>query len=107
MTFSTFQTLIEKLEKLRDRGSSLYENGVDLISYDETPQEVISLLLNSVFSKEACGWIEWYIYERPSFSGNILAASHNGVPICFDIPSLWEEVRSSQTNPQESEIPNP
>jgi hypothetical protein len=95
MKYETFEKLILELEGVSKRYSELYKLGVDLISYDEPVQRIISTLLLEIFSVEGKDWIDWYLYERPSFSGkeNGKAWDENGNEICYNIKSLWETVK--------------
>jgi len=93
MKYETFEKLILELESVSSRYSKLYDLGVDLMNYDEPLQKINSILMLEVFGKEAKDWIEWYLYERDSHSGNILKAwDKDDNEICYDIPSLWETV---------------
>jgi hypothetical protein len=40
MNFEQFKTVIELLEKLRDRGHSAYKLGLDLMNYDESVRKL-------------------------------------------------------------------
>ncbi len=94
MTYNTFEKLILELEGVSNRYSKLYDLGVDLMNYDEPLQKINSLLMLEVFGKEGKDWVEWYLYERASPSGNILQAwDKDDNEICYDIPSLWETVK--------------
>jgi hypothetical protein len=94
MNSEQFKTVIETLEKIRDRSHSIYQLGVDLMNYDEFYHIVISTLLESTFTEEGKGWIDWYLYERPGFNGKLnLATDENGNEICHNIESLWETVK--------------
>ena len=53
-------------------------------------------------------WIDWYLYERDSLSGEINQAwDKDGTPICYDIPSLWKEVEELRVSEdfKEYELP--
>lgn len=94
MDFKQFKTIIETLEKVRERSHSIYQLGVDLMNYDEPYHVVISTMFESVFDEEGKGWIDWYLYERPGFNGKVnLATDENGNEICHNIESLWETVK--------------
>jgi hypothetical protein len=94
MDFNQFKIIIESLEKLRERSHSLYQLGVDLMNYDETYHIVISTLIESCFTEDGKGWIDWYLYERPGFNGKLnLATDENGNEICHNIESLWETIK--------------
>jgi hypothetical protein len=94
MTYNKFEKLISELQSTSDRYSKLYNLGVDLINYDEPNQKIISLLMEEIFEKEGKDWIDWYLYERVTHSGEVLKAwDKDDNEICYDIPSLWETVK--------------
>ena len=94
MRYETFEKLITQLQTNSDRYKKLYDLGVDLLNYDEPNQKAISLLMEELFGKEGMEWIDWFLYERVSHSGEILEAwDKDNNPICYDIKSLWEEVK--------------
>jgi hypothetical protein len=94
MNYEQFKTVIDTLEKVRERSHSMYQLGVDLMDYEEPYHTVISTLLESVFNNEGTDWVGWYLYERPGFSGKVnLATDENGNEICHNIESLWETVK--------------
>lgn len=95
MEYKQFEKLIENLEKCSKRSHSIYKLGVNLIDYDESYQEVIGALLLSAFNVEGKDWIDWYLYERPGFSGGkpLTAFDENDNEICHNIQSLWETVK--------------
>jgi len=90
MDYEKFKTVIENLEKIRERSHSIYQLGVNLIDFEELYQNTITMLLDSVFDKEGKDWIDWYLYERIGFTNKVnLATDKHGIEICYDIPSLW------------------
>jgi hypothetical protein len=95
MTYEKFKTIIEKLEKVRERSSNLYQLGINLMEHEEVYHEIITDLMLSVFDKEGKDWIDWYLYERPSFNGKepLKAFDLDGKEICHNIESLWETVK--------------
>ena len=94
MKYETFEKLIIELENILDRNSKLYNLGVDLLNYDEPNQRIISILMEETFGKNGKDWIDWYLYERTSHSGEILKAwDKDDNEICYDIKSLWKEVK--------------
>jgi hypothetical protein len=93
MKYETFEKLILELEGVSDRYSKLYDLGVDLMNYDEPIQKINCILMLEIFGEFGKDWIEWYLYERVSHSGEILKAwDKDDNEICYDIPSLWETV---------------
>lgn len=94
MKYEQFKNIIEKLEKVRDRSHDLYALGINLMDHEEIYHEIITTLFLSVFDKEGKDWIDWYLYERIGFTDKVnLATDIDGNSICYDIPSLWEEVK--------------
>ena len=96
MTYENFKIIIESLERVGERSHSIYKLGVNLMDYEELYHNIITSLLNSVFDKEGKDWIDWYLYERVGFTNKVnLATDKDGKEICYDIPSLWEEVKNN------------
>lgn len=95
MEYKQFKKLIENLEKSLQRSSALYDLGMDLMDYNDIYQEIISSLMLSTFNVEGKDWIDWYLYERPSFNGKepLKAFNVDGTEICHNIESLWETVK--------------
>ena len=99
MTYENFKIIIESLERVGERSHSIYKLGVNLMDYEELYHNIITSLLNSVFDKEGKDWIDWYLYERVGFTNKVnLATDKDGKEICYDIPSLWEEVKNNLLN---------
>lgn len=95
MTYETFEKLIKQLEIFRERSSKLYDLGVNLLDFEEPYHELCTLLLIDIFGELGYDWISWYLFERQSHSGEVLQAwDENDKEICYDIPSLWEEVKN-------------
>ena len=96
MNYEKFKDVIEKLQETRDRSHELYKLGIDLSSYDDTYHNIITNLLLSIFTEYDKDWIDWYLYERVGFTNKTnLATDKDGNEICYDIPSLWEEVKNN------------
>ena len=96
MNYKNFKSIIENLEKIRERSHSIYILGIDLTNYEELYHNIITIFLDSIFNKEGKDWIDWYLYERVGFTNKVnLATDKDGKEICYDIPSLWEEVKNN------------
>ena len=96
MNYKKFKILITTLEKTREKSHALYLLGVNLMDYNDMYHTIISNLLTSVFDKEGKDWIDWYLYERIGFKDKVqLAQDKDGNEICYDIPSLWKEVKNN------------
>jgi len=96
MNYKNFKSIIENLEKIRERSHSVYISGIDLTNYEELYHNTITIFLDSIFNKEGKDWIDWYLYERSGFKNKAnLATDKHGNEICYDIASLWEEVKNN------------
>ena len=94
MNYEQFKRVIERIEKVRERSHTLYKLGINLMDHEEVYHEIITDLMLSVFNAEGKDWIDWYLYERIGFTDKVnLATDKDGNEICYDIPSLWEEVK--------------
>ena len=95
MNLETFTKLIDHINEYGSKIHKLYQLGVDAIHMnDEYHRYVTKPLMLEAFGEEGVNWIEWFIYERPSFSDKPNSATDkDGNPICFDIPSLYEHVK--------------
>ena len=91
MKYKDFETLITKMQRLQERSRALYDLGFDTMNYDEDFYKVIELLEEKAFSNYNKEWIDWFLYERVTPTGEILKAhDEEGKEICYDIKSLWE-----------------
>lgn len=95
MKYKQFEKIIQNLEKCRERSHAMHDLGIDLMNYDDIYHEIIGTLQLLVFGDCGKDWIEWYIYERPSFGGKepLKAFDTDGKEICHNIESLWETVK--------------
>jgi hypothetical protein len=96
MTYQQFEILIKTLLQKREDQVEIYKFGIDLSSYNDDLYKVIDILMEKAFGSMNKEWIDWFIYERVTPSGQILEAwDENKKPICYDIKSLWEEVNQN------------
>lgn len=94
MNFEKFKSIIESIEESKELSSTLQDLKIDLLDYNEQFTKVIDALLEEVFGECGKDWIDWYLYERVTYSGEILKAwDKNKNEICYDVPSLWETVK--------------
>lgn len=94
MDYEQFKNLIETIEKVRERSSSLHKLDIDLLDFEDSYFKIIDILMKGVFNEQGHGWIDWYLYERIGFNNKVnLATDENDKEICYDIPSLWEVVK--------------
>lgn len=88
-----FEKIIHLLEELEVRSLiSKNELGVDYDLYDNKFYDVIELLLELHFGKEACELIFFYLYDRigPNGGINILIDSNKNQIILNNPNDLWE-----------------
>lgn len=96
MTKKTFKEIILNLQLTSKRSHELYKLGVDLMNVEEPYHKIIDQLMRECFNEEQIGWIDWFLYERETYGGEILEAHDaDGNPICYDVDSLWETVSES------------
>lgn len=110
MKFEVFEKIVTTLQAQHQKSFDLCRMGIDLMSYEDGYAETITLLFRAYYGAEGSDWIDWYMYERESFNGDLNAATDaDGNPICYDIPSLWkyvEEIRVS-VDFEEYSLPTP
>jgi hypothetical protein len=105
MKLEVFTEVLNRLRKQSDKEHALYALDVDLINYSDDHNSVINILLEVYYGKEGADWIDWYLWERDPV-GTIDQATNDGLPICYDIKSLWEEVeRCRSENKEEYNLP--
>jgi hypothetical protein len=96
MTYPDFELLIQTIQSSQKKSQDAYKLGIDLSNYNDAHFKIIDLLMQEAFGEENKGWIDWFLYERVSPTGKILEAfDKNKTPICYDIPSLWEEIQKN------------
>ena len=110
MNKSTFSTIVLKLQLAFKRNDELYKLGVEMSQVTDTYHFIIDELMRSCFNEEQLGWIDWYLYERPSL---IERGKYNQAwktlkdgtkeEICYDIDSLWETVCEAASNDEDYE----
>ena len=98
----TFIKLIELIEsyhkeidKWEDFGLSIIENPIC-----EIPKCIIDLTLENNFNNDGIDWIDWYLFERISFTGEIYPYyDENDNPVYVRTPEdLWNLVKDYQLN---------
>lgn len=110
MKFEVFEKIITTLQVQQQKSFDLCRMGIDLLNYEDSYAEAISLLFRAYYGEVGADWIDWYMHERDSFTGDLNAATDgDGNPICYDLPSLWrcvEEIRVS-VDFEEYSLPGP
>lgn len=93
MKYKDFEKMINTIEAIRERSHALWLLKVDILALDEDYFKVIDMLLEKAFGNYNKEWIDWYLYERVTPTGEILKAhDENGKEICHNIQSLWETI---------------
>ena len=93
MKYKDFEKMINTIEAIRERSHALWLLKVDILGIDEDYFKVIDILLEKAFGNYNKEWIDWYLYERVTPTGEILKAhDENGKEICHNIQSLWETI---------------
>lgn len=108
MKFEVFSELVNTLQKLEEKSFAANQLGIDLIEYETDFTKATWLAIRSHYGKEASEWIEWFIYERISLSGEVLKAwDENGIEICSTVESLWQTIEEMRLSPtfKEYELP--
>ncbi len=106
MKLEVFTEILNRLRKQSDKHDILYELDIDLINFSDDHASVINILLEVYYGKEGSDWIGWYLYERDPVGTIDQATTNDGLPICYDIKSLWEEVEQCRLdNKDEYELP--
>jgi hypothetical protein len=106
MKLEVFTEVLNRLRKQSDKQDVLYELDIDLINYSDDYTSIINILLEVYYGKEGTDWIYWYLYERDPVGTIDQATTNDGLPICYDIQSLWEEVEQCRLdNKDEYELP--
>jgi len=99
MKYEVFEKLINNMKACSEKDSAIYKLGVDITNVIDDYSQTISLLLKVYYSEEGVEWIDWWLYEKFSPSGEVLTAhDKDGNEICTNLEELWvivEEIRCS------------
>jgi hypothetical protein len=106
MKLEVFTEILNRLRKQSDKYDILYELDIDLINFSDDHASVINILLEVYYGKDGADWISWYLWERDPLGTIDQASTNDGLPICYDVQSLWEEVEQCRLeNKDEYELP--
>ena len=64
MILSDFKKLIELSVESSKKTDTAFKIGLDLIDYNETHNQTISLLLNQILTPDGMDWYTWFMYEK-------------------------------------------
>jgi hypothetical protein len=100
MTYKKFVTIVNKLEKQSKILDNLYKNKVNLIDFSDQYDSIISDLLIEIYGEEGYNWFSWFCYElefgKKVSIENPRAWDKEGIPICYDLYTLWEYLESNR-----------
>jgi len=106
MKLEVFTEILNRLRKQSDKEHALYVLDIDTINFSDNYTSVINILLEVYYGKDGADWIGWYLWERDPLGTIDQASTNDGLPICYDIQSLWEEVEQCRLdNTKEYELP--
>lgn len=110
MRLEVFTEIINAIDRASKRSFAANQLGIDLIEYDTDLEHAVWTAIRAHYGKAGADWIEWYVYERPSLSGDDCKAwDKDGNEICNTIESLWQTVEEIRLSPdfKEYELPAP
>jgi len=90
MKYEDFEKVINSLKLISKRTSILYEQGVNIIEYEDIFHSTINTLLSSIFDEESMDWIDWFCYETDFREKDLKATDEDGNEICRNIKELYE-----------------
>lgn len=63
MDKKTFIDLIERMKATSETVNEAYRLKIDLVEFSDPWEQIITILLKEVFTKDGYDWISWYAYE--------------------------------------------
>lgn len=85
ITEKRLKDILDKLEALGNRTSILYENGMDIINFENDYHEVFDLLFAEIFNEEQKELFDWWRFEKDPKMWD----KHGNV-ICDSFESMYE-----------------
>lgn len=94
MTLAEFSVIVRTLKKQHEVQQKLYRLRVDLITFVDPYECVITTLFTEIYGLEGYDWFSWFCYEN-NFGEDMSkekprAWDKDEKPICYDVKSLWE-----------------
>lgn len=96
MTKENFINLINEYSIVLTNIHKYYEFGIDL--YDSkhpispSIEKMINLIFDSIYTEEAFGWIDWFIYDNNFGTKKLEASDSNGKLICQTAGDLYDYI---------------
>lgn len=98
MTYERFLKIILGLQEKDLVIKTLFDNGVDLIGFTTTYEEIIRELIEEVYGEEGEDWFSWYCWENDFGQAGLEALDENNNRICYSHESLWEYLENNCKN---------
>jgi len=86
MTLNDFKELITNINTIDNRNDILYKNGVNIISFVDLYHKILYDLGCAAFGVKKWDFVEWYLYEAPSFKDKTVPFIIDGVE--YEINSI-------------------
>lgn len=90
MTYENFLKVTLSLQRQSRILSDLYSNNVDLVSFTDPYEQIISLLIKEIYGESGYDWFSWFCWENNFGTGELEARDEKRNPICYSHESLWE-----------------
>jgi hypothetical protein len=90
MKYEDFEKVINSLKLISKRTSILYEQGVDVIEYEDIFHSTINTLLSNIFDEKSMDWIDWFCCDADFGEKDLKATDKDGKEICRNIKELYE-----------------
>jgi len=97
MKFKEFKKIVKLHQETNKMFDALYDLGFDLLENKKFPvwsnsDKMFSHLMESHYTDAGLDWINWWVYDN-EFGTNGLTADDTGIPICYDLKSLFKYIK--------------
>jgi len=90
MQYSTFLSIIQRLQRQDKDLQEAYRKKIDLLDFVDPYHSIISDLIKEIYGGIGYDWWSWFCYENKYGKGKLEAWDENKNPICYDVKSLWK-----------------
>jgi hypothetical protein len=96
-----FEKIINQLDEMKAHSFIINSGLIDFTKYEDNFYDIIDVLLESLYGKEAFELIFFYLYDRVSPTGEIqeLVDEEGNVVILQNTSDLWELIQKTKTIP--------
>lgn len=94
MTYENFLKVTLSLQKESLVTKELYKLNVNLIEFVDPYHQIISILIEEVYGKQALEMFDWFCWENDFGQKGLKAFNDCGEMICFSHESLWAYLES-------------